>query len=59
MNIFNALYTNSLFPDIWTKGLIMLLLKKGDLSQPENYRGISLLPIFSKIFTQILKERLI
>ena len=59
VSIFNALYRNAYFPEIWTRALIMPLPKKGDLSRPENYRGISLLPIFSKIFTHILKEKLL
>ena len=57
--IFNALYKNAYFPLAWTKALIIPIPKKGDLNKPENYRGISLLPIFSKIYTHIIKERLL
>ena len=59
VNIFNALFKNAYFPEIWTKSLIVPLPKKGDLTKPTNYRGISLLPIFSKIYTHILKQRLV
>ena len=32
--------------------------KKGSLNDPDNYRGISLLSCFGKLFTSILNERL-
>ena len=35
--------------DIWNKGCIIPLLKKGDLSSSKNYRGITLTYIAAKI----------
>ena len=33
-------------------------LQKGDTKDPKNYRGITLLPIIGKIFTQVLSNRI-
>jgi len=56
--LFNRLYDSGTFPDEWSKAVIVPLFKKGDTSNPENYRGISLLSIVSKVFTSILNKRL-
>ena len=39
-------------------GLIIPLHKKGDVNCVENYRGITLLSTFEKVFTRILNNRL-
>ena len=56
--LFNRIYDSGQYPESWTKSVIVPLLKKGDASNPENYRGISLLSIISKLFTYILNQRL-
>ena len=45
-------------PSEWETGLLKILAKKGDLSQPGNYRGIMLLEIAYKIIAIILLKRL-
>ena len=55
---FNYLFNNGLFPDEWSVAVIQPLHKKGDVNQPDNYRGISLLDICSKLYTFILNKRL-
>ena len=45
-------------PSIWTKSIIIPLPKKGDLSVPPNYRGISLTPIAAKIYNKLLLNRI-
>lgn len=42
----------------WGSVVLSMLFKKGDKSDPGNYRGIALLNTLAKIFTAILKERL-
>ena len=58
----------SYFPDIWNRSNIIPVHKKNDKQLLKNYRPISLLPIFGKIFEKIifnkichvlLKERLL
>ena len=56
--LFNYIFCNNLYPDSWTKGILVPVPKKGDLSDVNNYRGITLTSIFSKIYSHILDERL-
>ena len=68
--LINKLYDTSYFPLDCCKSVIIPLFKKrrkrkekekrrkkGDDSDPDNYRGISLLGIVSKVFTAILNKR--
>ena len=48
----------NVFPSDWCKSVIIPLFKKGDDKIPDNYRGISLLSIVSKVFTAVLNKRL-
>ena len=57
-SLFNSIYSTSYFPVEWAKAIVVPLLKKGDDTNCDNYRGISLLSIVSKIFTSILNKRL-
>ena len=45
-------------PDDWRKANITPIFKKGDQSQPSNYRPISLTSIVSKIFEHILSSHI-
>ena len=45
-------------PESWKIGKLKLLPKKGDLSDPNNWRGIMLLDIWSKVIASILSFRL-
>jgi len=46
------------FPDRLKYSEIKPICKKGDKTQITNYRPISLLPVFSKIFEKVLYKRL-
>ena len=41
-------------PDIWSHSGIIPIPKKGDLSNPQSYRGIALTPIAAKIYNRLL-----
>ena len=43
---------------MWTEAIIPPLYKKGDVNVPDNYRGISLLNVCSKLYSFILNKRL-
>ena len=45
---------NGIFPSVWKKGNIVPVHKKNDKQRLSNYRPISLLPICSKIFEQLI-----
>ena len=42
VNFFNALFEKGIFPTKWTESTVLPLFKKGDVNNPNNYRGISL-----------------
>ena len=46
------------FPDELKVGKITPIYKKGDKELLENYRPVSTLPIFGKIFEKIIYERI-
>ena len=52
------MYDNCLIPDIWSRGIIVPVAKKGDMRNVYNYRGITLTSIFFEIFSHILDARL-
>jgi len=51
-------WTTEKVPPEWEIGLLKILPKKGDLSQPSNYRGIMLLEVAYKIVGNLLLARL-
>ena len=57
--LFNKLLEQESYPEIWSLGSIKPIPKKGDRKCPSNYRGITLLPVMGKVFTTILRNRLL
>lgn len=57
--IYNLSLQNSIFPDNFKIAIIKPLFKGGDHKTISNYRPISMLTNFSKIFEKIIKSRLI
>ena len=58
LKIFNMIFSTGLFPDTWSQGLIIPIHKKGDKMNTDNYRGITLLSCFGKLFTSIINDRI-
>ena len=56
--LFNYMYSNCIYPENWTKGIIVPIPKKGNINDVNNYRGITLSSILSKIFSSLLDIRL-
>jgi hypothetical protein len=58
INICNKMLAQGIYPERLKFSLIQPMYKSGDRSCPSNYRPISLLPAFSKIFEKIIYKRL-
>ena len=56
--LFNKIYDSGKYPSDWGTGVIIPIFKGGDADDPKNYRGITLNNIISKIYSQILLNRL-
>ena len=55
---FRSVWDSNAIPEDWTKGLIVTLPKKGNLQFCDNWRGITLLSVPSKVFCRILLGRI-
>ena len=56
---FNLIFETGYLPEAWLEGIIMpIYKKKGNPLQPENYRPITILGCFGKLFTAVLNQRL-
>ena len=59
VKLFNLILEVGYFPSQWCQGLIMPIFKFGDLSDCNNYQGISITSCLGKFLCLILKERLL
>lgn len=50
--------TSGIIPGKWASSTIVSILKKGDATLADNYRGISLMPTVLKIITTVMARRL-
>ena len=57
-SLYNTIFNKAKFPTAWATAIIVPIFKRGNVDNPNNYRGISLLNILSKIFTSVLTNRL-
>ena len=59
VHLFNIILDTGIVPSKWSIGLICPIYKnKGDIKNPENYRGITPLSCLSKIFSSCINSRL-
>jgi hypothetical protein len=56
--LFEKVWTEEQFPKDWKEGHLVKLPKKGDLSNCNNYRGITLLSNPGKVFNRVMLERM-
>ena len=57
--LFNTCLRHWQFPKAWKNALIVLIHKKGNISDIKNYRSISLLPIMYKVFSNIFLQGMV
>ena len=55
---YNRLWEAEKWSEVWKKGFIVKIFKKGDLRDCNNWRGLTLLPVISKIFCRMMLERI-
>ena len=58
VKLFNKLFDQGMYPEQWKESIIMPLFKKGDINDTNNYRGISLCNIASKLYSTVINMRL-
>ena len=57
--LFNIVLDSGMIPKEWSIGVLVPLYKnKGSKNNPDNYRGITLLSCFGKLFTATINDRL-
>ncbi|VDP83809.1 unnamed protein product, partial [Schistosoma mattheei] len=56
--LFNKIWDEEQVPTDWKERLLIKMPKKGDLSNCDNYRGITLLSIPRKVFNRVLLDRM-
>ena len=57
-HLFEKIWEREEIPTDWKEGYLIKIPKKGDLSNCNNYRGITLLSVPGKVFNRILLERM-
>ena len=57
--LFNYILTSGKYPDNWLCGYIIPIYKKGEITDPCNYRGITIISCVGKLFNMIINERLL
>ena len=58
LNFVNEAFTGGSSPETWKTLIIVPVPKSGDLSKPDNYRGISLISLVMKLYKRLLLNRL-
>lgn len=54
----NMSLEQGIFPELLKSSIVKPLFKKGDVTNMSNYRPVTLIPVFSKIFEKIMLKRL-
>ena len=52
--LMNSSFEEGIFPDIWKIANVIPIFKKGDESQPSNYRQVALLSCIGKLQERIV-----
>ncbi|KAK3086335.1 hypothetical protein FSP39_017010 [Pinctada imbricata] len=57
--LFNLIFDTGIFPEAWSSGCIVPIYKKGNVNEPTNYRGITIISCLGKLFTSVLCNRIL
>ena len=58
LKLLNRLLSNGEYPRLWGEGIVVPIFKGGNIDDPNSYRGITLINILGKVYSQILLNRL-
>ena len=58
VKIFNSVLQSGKYPEAWLKGYIVPIYKGDDVSDPKNYRGITITNCIGKLFNSVINNRL-
>ncbi|KAI5728807.1 hypothetical protein M8J77_021345 [Diaphorina citri] len=58
LDLFNKVFETREIPGEWSDAVLQMIHKKGDPKNPSNYRGIALVNTISKLFINIIQERI-
>jgi hypothetical protein len=58
VELMNGVWRGEGFPVDWREGVICPIFKKGEENRAENYRGITLLNTWYKLYASVLSERM-
>ena len=58
-HLYNLSFQTGVFPDIWKIAKVIPIFKKGDRTDEDNYRPISLLSCFEKILERLMCKRIL
>ena len=57
-SLFNKILLSSIYPSVWKNSILTPLHKSGELSDPNNFRGVAVSSCLGKLFNKILNTRL-
>lgn len=57
-DLLNRIYDTAKFPNEWQQQILHPIHKKGNKTDPKNYRGLSLISVFSKPLLNVLRNRI-
>ena len=58
LKLIRALFARHLYPPQWNTNYLRPIYKKGNVDDPDNYRGLAVGSSFAKLFSQIMLKRL-
>ena len=56
--LYNRLLNTGEYPHAWGEGIITPVFRKGNVNDANNYRGIALINILAKVYSQLLLNRM-
>ena len=56
--IISHCWMNKIFPRSWKHAFTILIHKKGDENDPSNFRPITLQPVFAKVYSSLIRNRI-